>query len=268
GVAAPDRVEGQGSEPQTLRTQRILIATGSAPIELPAARFDGVRIITSTEALALPSVPKRMIVIGCGAIGLEMGSVWSRLGSDVLVVEMLDRLLPGMDLQLTKLLQRALEKQGLHFKLRATVARAAVQGDTVAVTIAADGGEHEERCDVLLVAVGRRPYTDGLGLDAVGVALDGRGRIVVDQQFATSVPGIFAIGDAIPGPRLAHKAEEGGVAAVERMAGLPGHVNYDAAPNVVYPPPEFAPVGLSEEKCARRGLQVRIGSFPFIANGR
>src|SRR5262249_37600061 len=167
-IAAPDRVEVQGSEPQTLRTQRILIATGSAPIELPAARFDGVRIITSTEALALPSVPKRMIVIGCGAIGLEMGSVWSRLGSDVLVVEMLDRLLPGMDLQLTKLLQRALEKQGLHFKLRATVARAAVQGDTVAVTIAADGGEHEERCDVLLVAVGRRPYTDGLGLDAVG----------------------------------------------------------------------------------------------------
>ena len=267
-IAAPDRVEVQGSEPQTLRTQRILIATGSAPIELPAARFDGMRIITSTEALALPSVPKRMIVIGGGAIGLEMGSVWSRLGSDVLVVEMLDRLLPGMDLQLTKLLQRALEKQGLHFKLRATVARAAVQGDTVAVTIAADGGEHEERCDVLLVAVGRRPYTDGLGLDAVGVALDGRGRIVVDEQFATSVPGIFAIGDAIPGLMLAHKAEEEGVAAVERMAGLPGHVNYDAVPNVVYTHPEFAAVGLSEEECARRGLQVRIGSFPFIANGR
>jgi len=238
------------------------------PIELPAAPFDGRRIVSSTEALALPVVPKRMIVIGGGAIGLEMGSVWSRLGAEVLVVEMLDRLVPGMDLQLTKLLQRALEKQGLRFKLRTTVARAAATADDVSVTIASDNSESEERCDVLLVAVGRRPYTEGLGLEAVGVKLDARGRIVVDEQFATSIAGIYAIGDAIPGPMLAHKAEEEGIAAVERMAGLAGHVNYDAVPNVVYTNPEFAAVGLTEEECARRGVPVRTGSFPFIANGR
>jgi dihydrolipoamide dehydrogenase len=267
-IAAPDRVEVTGTETQTLTTARILIATGSVPIELPAAPFDGRRIVSSTEALALPVVPKRMIVIGGGAIGLEMGSVWSRLGAEVLVVEMLDRLVPGMDLQLTKLLQRALEKQGLRFKLRTTVARAAATADDVSVTIASDNSESEERCDVLLVAVGRRPYTEGLGLEAVGVKLDARGRIVVDEQFATSIAGIYAIGDAIPGPMLAHKAEEEGIAAVERMAGLAGHVNYDAVPNVVYTNPEFAAVGLTEEECARRGVPVRTGSFPFIANGR
>jgi dihydrolipoyl dehydrogenase len=267
-IAAPDRVEVTGTQTQTLTTARILIATGSVPIELPAAPFDGRRIVSSTEALALPVVPKRMIVIGGGAIGLEMGSVWSRLGAEVLVVEMLDRLVPGMDLQLTKLLQRALEKQGLRFKLRTTVARAAATADDVSVTIASDNSESEERCDVLLVAVGRRPYTEGLGLEAVGVKLDARGRIVVDEQFATSIAGIYAIGDAIPGPMLAHKAEEEGIAAVERMAGLAGHVNYDAVPNVVYTNPEFAAVGLTEEECARRGVPVRTGSFPFIANGR
>jgi dihydrolipoamide dehydrogenase len=267
-IAAPDRVEVTGTQTQTLTTARILIATGSVPIELPAAPFDGRRIVSSTEALALPVVPKRMIVIGGGAIGLEMGSVWSRLGAEVLVVEMLDRLVPGMDLQLTKLLQRALEKQGLRFKLRTTVARAAATADDVSVTIASDNSESEERCDVLLVAVGRRPYTEGLGLEAVGVKLDARGRIVVDEQFATSIAGIYAIGDAIPGPMLAHKAEEEGIAAVERMAGLAGHVNYDAVPNVVYTNPEFAAVGLTEEECARRGVSVRTGSFPFIANGR
>ena len=267
-IAAPDRVEVTGTETQTLTTARILIATGSVPIELPAAPFDGRRIVSSTEALALPVVPKRMIVIGGGAIGLEMGSVWSRLGAEVLVVEMLDRLVPGMDLQLTKLLQRALEKQGLRFKLRTTVARAAATADDVSVTIASDNSESEERCDVLLVAVGRRPYTEGLGLEAVGVKLDARGRVVVDEQFATSIAGIYAIGDAIPGPMLAHKAEEEGIAAVERMAGLAGHVNYDAVPNVVYTNPEFAAVGLTEEECARRGVPVRTGSFPFIANGR
>ena len=267
-IAAPDRVEVTGTETQTLTTARILIATGSVPIELPAAPFDGQRIVSSTEALALPVVPKRMIVIGGGAIGLEMGSVWSRLGAEVLVVEMLDRLVPGMDLQLTKLLQRALEKQGLRFKLRTTVARAAATADDVSVTIASDNSESEERCDVLLVAVGRRPYTEGLGLEAVGVKLDARGRVVVDEQFATSIAGIYAIGDAIPGPMLAHKAEEEGIAAVERMAGLAGHVNYDAVPNVVYTNPEFAAVGLTEEECARRGVPVRTGSFPFIANGR
>lgn len=267
-IVAPDRVEVQGTSPQTLRTTRILIATGSAPIELPMARFDGTRIVSSTEALALATVPKRMIVIGGGAIGLEMGSVWSRLGTDVLVIEMLDRIVPGMDSQMAKLLQRALEKQGLTFKLSTTVTESATTADGVTVTISGKGAQSQETCDVLLVAVGRRPYTDGLGLDEVRIDRDNRGRIVVDQHFATNVPGIFAIGDAIAGPMLAHKAEEEGVAAVELMAGIPGHVNYNAVPNVVYTHPELASVGLSEDECKQRGLQVKIGSYPFAANAR
>ena len=269
-IAAPDRVEvsASGQPTAALATTRILIATGSAPIELPIAPFDGARIISSTDALALPAVPTRMIVIGGGAIGLEMGSVWSRLGAEVLVIEMLDRIVPGMDSQMGKLLQRALEKQGLRFALGTTLRKAVKTADGVSVTIAARDGEREDHCDVLLVAVGRRPYTEGLGLSEVGVRLDDRGRIAVDQHFATNVPGIYAIGDVIPGLMLAHKAEEEGVAAVERMAGLAGHVNYDAIPNVVYTHPELASVGLSEDECTQRGLQVRIGAFPFAANAR
>jgi dihydrolipoamide dehydrogenase len=269
-IAAPDRVEvsASGQAAEALAATRILIATGSVPIELPIARFDGARIVSSTEALSLPAVPQRIIVIGGGAIGLEMGSVWSRLGAEVLVIEMLDRIVPGMDSQMGKLLQRALEKQGLRFALGTTLRKAVTTADGVSVTIAAGDAEREDRCDVLLVAVGRRPYTDGLGLAEVGVRLDDRGRIVVDEHFATTVPGIYAIGDVIPGLMLAHKAEEEGVAAVERMAGLAGHVNYDAIPNVVYTHPELASVGLSEDECTQRGLQVRIGAFPFAANAR
>ncbi len=277
-IAAPDRVEvvprsaggspAGGAGPEILTTARILIATGSAPIELPIARFDGTRIVSSTEALALPVVPKRMSVIGGGSIGLEMGSVWSRLGAEVLVIEMLDGVVPGMDSQMAKLLQRALEKQGLRFKLRTTLRKAVAAADGVTVTIASGDTESQEACDVLLVAVGRRPYTEGLGAVEVGVALDDRGRIVVDQHCAPNVPGIFAIGDAIAGPMLAHKAEEEGVAAVEWMAGIPGHVNYSAIPNVVYTHPELAAVGLSEDECKRQGLAVRLGAFPFAANAR
>jgi dihydrolipoyl dehydrogenase len=276
-VAAPDRVEvtpsgaggsAAGQNAESLAAKRILIATGSAPIELPIAPFDGTRIISSTEALALPAVPTRMIVIGGGAIGLEMGSVWSRLGAEVLVVEMLERIVPGMDSQMGKLLQRALEKQGLRFALRTTLRKAVKTADGVTVTIASGDTERDERCDVLLVAVGRRPHTEGLGLAEVGVRLDDRGRIAVDQHFATNVPGIYAIGDVTAGLMLAHKAEEEGVAAVELMAGVPGHVNYEAIPNVVYTHPEFASVGLSEDECKQRGLQVRVGAFPFAANGR
>jgi dihydrolipoamide dehydrogenase len=267
-IAAPGRVEVRGGESQTLSSERILIATGSAPIQLPNAPFDGTRIISSTEALALTTVPKRMVVIGGGAVGLEMGSVWSRLGSEVLVVEMLERLVPGMDTQMARVLQRSLEKQGLRFKLKSTLTAAVPAADGVTLTITSGGAESTERCDILLVSVGRRPHTDGLGLKEVGVTLDDRGRVVVDQRFATNVAGIYAIGDAIAGPMLAHKAEEEGVAAVELMAGIPGHVNYDAIPNVVYTNPEFASVGLSEDECTRRGLRVRIGSFPFAANGR
>jgi len=185
-----------------------------------------------------------------------------------LVIEMLDRLVPGMDAQMSKLLQRSLEKQGLRFALRTTLAEVAQNKDGLTATVVSGDEKRQEACDILLVAVGRRPYTEKLGVAEVGVKLDERGRIVVDQQFATNVPGIYAIGDVIAGPMLAHKAEEEGVAAVEMMAGIPGHVNYDAIPNIVYTHPEFASVGLSEEDCKQRGLQVRIGTFPFMANGR
>jgi dihydrolipoamide dehydrogenase len=218
--------------------------------------------------LSLKEIPKRLLVIGGGAIGLELGSVWSRLGAEVVVVELLDRLVPGMDRQMAGLLQKSLEKQGLKFRLKTTLQQAAVDGDGVRAQLTSADGSTEERADVLLVAVGRRPYTDGLGLDAVGVTLDERGRIPVDEHFATAVPGIYAIGDVIPGMMLAHKAEGEGVAAVERMAGLPGHVNYEAIPNVVYTAPELASVGISEDDAAQRKVQVKIGTFPFIANGR
>ena len=269
GRLAPGlRVEVSGADPQTLSAGKILIATGSAPIELRAAPFDGTRIISSTEALSLREIPKRLLVIGGGAIGLELGSVWSRLGAEVIVVELLDRLVPGMDRQMAGLLQKSLEKQGLTFRLNTTLQQASADGDGVRAQLTGADGHTEERADLLLVAVGRRPYTEGLGLDAVGLALDERGRIPVDAHYATTVPGIYAIGDVIPGPMLAHKAEDEGVAAVENMAGLPGHVNYDAIPNVVYTAPELASVGISEEDAAQRQIAVKTGSFPYIANGR
>lgn len=268
-IAAPDRVDVlSGDTARTLATARILIATGSAPIELAAARFDGRRIVDSTGALGLTEVPRRLLVIGGGAIGLELGAVWSRLGAQVRVVEMLDRLVPGADLQTAKLLQRSLEKQGFEFSLETQLQAAEVSNDGVAVTLSGAKGERRETCDVLLVAVGRRPYTAGLGLEEVGVRLDERGRVAVGRHYATSVPGIFAVGDVIPGPMLAHKAEEEGIAAVERMAGVAGHVNYDAIPSVVYTNPELAGVGLTEEECTQRGIAVRIGVCPFAANGR
>jgi dihydrolipoamide dehydrogenase len=267
-LAAGPRVEVGGAAPRTLTARHILLATGSAPIELRVAPFNGTRIISSTEALSLAEVPKRLLVVGGGAIGLELGSVWSRLGSEVVVVELLDRLVPGMDRQMAGLLQKSLEKQGLTFRLNTTLQRATVEGDVVVAQLAGADGTSEARADILLVAVGRRPYTDGLGLDAVGLQLDERGRIPVDAHYATSVPGLYAIGDVIPGVMLAHKAEDEGVAAVEHMAGLPGHVNYDAIPNVVYTAPELASVGISEEEAANRQITVKVGSFPYIANGR
>jgi dihydrolipoamide dehydrogenase len=207
-------------------------------------------------------------VVGGGAIGLEMGSVWSRLGADVLVVEMLDRLVPGMDASLAKGLKKSLEKQGLEFRLATQVADAHVAADGVGVTLDSAGQQLEESFDVVLVAVGRRPYTEALGVEGIGVTLDQRGRIPVDERFETNVPGVFAVGDVIPGPMLAHKAQEEGIAAVESMAGLPGHVSYDAIPSIVYTSPELAAVGMTEEEAARRGHDVRIGAFPFVANGR
>jgi dihydrolipoamide dehydrogenase len=267
-IAAPDAVEVAGRDgPTTLRTRRILIATGSKPVILPGIAYDGRRIVHSTDALNLPEVPKRMLVIGAGAIGLELGSVWMRLGAEVRVLEVMDRAVPGMDRKSGTLLQRALEKQGMTFAFKSTARAARLDGDQVRVAIESDGQSREEVADVLLVAVGRRPFTDGLNAQAAGVRMDERGRVVVDERYETSVAGVFAIGDVIAGPMLAHKAEEEGIAAVERMAGQAGHVAYDCIPNVVYTWPELASVGLTEDEAAEKG-PIAVGTFPFLANGR
>jgi dihydrolipoamide dehydrogenase len=268
-ISGPGRVEVTGEKGTTvLDTKRILIATGSKPAALPGVAYDGRRIVHSTDALTLPEVPKRMIVIGAGAIGLELGSVWMRLGAEVLVLEFMDRIVPGMDRTSGALLKRSLERQGMKFELNATAKDARVEGDGVAVTIESGGATREERADVLLVAVGRRPYTEGLGAAEAGVELDPRGRVVVNESFETRVRGIFAIGDVIAGPMLAHKAEEEGVAAVERMAGQRPHLAYECIPNVVYTWPELASVGWSAEEAKERGHEVKVGTFPFMANAR
>ena len=258
-VAVGDRV---------LETRHVLIATGSEPAPLRGLPFDGERIVSSTEALALARVPGRLLVVGAGAVGLELGSVWSRLGAQVTVVEFMDAILPGMDRGMTTQLRRILERQGLGFRLETSATGAARAGAGVRVTLESKGRSEELEADVALVAIGRRPYLEGLGLAEAGVRLDERGRIAVNERFETNVAGVFAIGDAIPGLMLAHKAEEEGIAAVELMAGGAGHVNYDAIPNVVYTWPELASVGIGEEEAARRGVTVSVGSFPFMANGR
>jgi len=268
-LLASNAVEVTNSEgARMLRTRRILIATGSAPIALPNLPFDGQHVLSSTEALCLKEVPERLLVVGGGAIGLEMGSVWSRLGAQVLVVEFLDRIVPGMDRKMGELLRKSLEKQGIKFQLKTTAKSVAVDKGKVKVTLDSEGSSRTEDCDVVLVAVGRRPYTEGLGVKELGVAVDERGRIKVDAHYATNIDGIYAIGDVIAGPMLAHKAEEEGVAAVERMAGVAGHVNYDAIPNVVYTSPELASVGMSEEQVQEQGIESRVGTFPFMANAR
>jgi dihydrolipoamide dehydrogenase len=268
-LIAADTVEVvNGSDSRRVSGRRILIATGSAPIDLPGLPFDGERIVCSTEALSFKAVPQRLLVIGGGAIGLELGSVWNRLGSRVVVIEFMDRIVPGMDRKMGQQLQKALEKQGITFQLQTSAQRAVCDNGAVRVTLESQGKPSEAECDVVLVAVGRRPFTDGLGAREIGVAFDERGRIQVDERYATNVPGVYAIGDVITGAMLAHKAEEEGVAAVELMAGQAGHVNYDAVPNVVYTWPEFASVGMSEEQAQSQEIEFRVGSFPFIANGR
>ena len=268
-LTAPDAVEvTNGDQRQTLRARRILIATGSAPVELPGLPFDGQRVLSSTEVLSLKQVPERLLVIGAGAVGLELGSVWNRLGARVVVVEFMDRIVPGMDRKMGEQLQRALEKQGMSFRLQTSAKAATTDGGALRVTLESGGKTSEETCEVVLVAVGRRPFTDGLGAREVGVVLDERGRIKVDEHYATNVPGIYAIGDVIAGPMLAHKASEEGIAAVELMAGQAGHVSYDAIPSVVYTWPELASVGMTEEQAQSQEIQFRVGTFPFIANGR
>lgn len=268
-IASPGTVEVNGSEgkPQSYKTKRILIATGSAPIELPGLKFDGKHILSSTEALSIAEVPKRMIVIGAGYIGVELGSVWNRLGSEILVLEFLERILPPSDTEMALALQKLLEKQGLKFRFKTTAESATVSGGKVKLKSKSGDAAGTEEADKVLVCVGRRPVTDGLGLDKLGMKLDKRGYIEVDKQFATSIPSVFAIGDVIGGLMLAHKAEEEGVAAVELMAGKAGHVNYHCCPGVVYTHPELAGVGLTEEEARRRG-EIKVGKFPFAANGR
>lgn len=260
-------VAGSGA-PERLHAGRILVATGSKPAALPGIEYVGRRIVHSTDALTLPAVPKRLMVVGAGAIGLELGSVWRRLGAEVTVIEFTDRIVPGMDRKSGLLLQRVLETQGMTFHLGTSAMAARIERGRVRVTVAAAKREREEVCDVLLIAVGRRPFTEGLGAREAGIVLDDRGRIEVNERFETSVPGIHAIGDVIRGPMLAHKAEEEGIAAVEMMAGLPGHVAYACIPNVVYTWPELASVGLSEEDATERGIAIATGVFPFLANGR
>jgi dihydrolipoamide dehydrogenase len=232
--------------------------------------IDEKRIVSSTGALDLESVPKRLVVVGAGVIGLELGSVWRRLGSQVTVVEFLDRILPGMDGEVAKQFQRILSKQGMSFHLSTKVAGIETTDEGLKVSVEpAAGGEHQTiEADVVLVAIGRRPYTEGLGLAEAGVALDKRGRVVIDGHFATNVPGIYAIGDVVAGPMLAHKAEDEGVAVAEILAGQAGHVNYDVIPGVVYTYPEVAAVGKTEEELKDAGVAYAVGKVPFLANGR
>jgi dihydrolipoamide dehydrogenase len=263
-------VKGNDGKDVALETKAIVIATGSDVTPLPGVTIDEKRVVSSTGALDLETVPKHLVVVGAGVIGLELGSVWRRLGSKVTVVEYLDRILPGMDLEVAKQFQRILAKQGMTFRLSSKVAGVETTADGVTVTVEpAAGGESQKiEADVVLVAIGRRPYTEGLGLAEAGVALDGRGRVVIDQHFATNVAGIYAIGDVVAGPMLAHKAEDEGVAVAEILAGQAGHVNYDAIPGVVYTYPEVAAVGKTEEELKEAGVAYKVGKFPFLANGR
>ncbi|MBI1245806.1 MAG: dihydrolipoyl dehydrogenase [Alphaproteobacteria bacterium] len=255
---------------QGLAAKAIVIATGSDVVSLPSLKIDEKKIVSSTGALALSEVPKSMVLVGGGVIGLEMGSVWQRLGAKVTVVEFLDRIMPGMDGEVSKQMQRILTKQGMAFKLSTKVTAAKVGPKGVSLTLepAAGGAAETLDTDIVLVAVGRRPYTDGLGLKESGVAMDEKGRVAVDGHYQTNVPGIYAIGDAIAGPMLAHKAEDEGTAVAEILAGQHGHVNYDAIPSVVYTWPECSSVGKTEEQLKAEGVEYRVGKFPFTANGR
>jgi dihydrolipoamide dehydrogenase len=266
-IAAPGRVEVAG---ETYAAKHIVIATGSESVPLPGVEIDERTVVTSTGGLALDRVPGHLVVIGGGYIGLELGSVWRRLGAKVTVVEFLDRIVPTMDGEVAKQFQRILAKQGLAFRLgtKVTGARKGDEGVTLTVESAKGGKAEEIVADVVLVAIGRRAYTEGLGLAEVGVQLDERGRVKTTNGFATSVPGIWAIGDVIAGPMLAHKAEDEGVALAETLAGQHPHVNYEAIPGVVYTWPEVASVGATEEELKSRGVAYKAGRFPFSANGR
>ena len=269
-ITAPGKVSVKSSngEAQEVETKNIVIGTGSAPAELPFAKFDGKTIVSSTEALEFTEAPKKLIVIGAGAVGLELGSVWNRLGSEVTMLEFLPRIALGFDLELSNLLQRLLTAQGMTFHLEAKVSAVKVNNDQATVTATKNGEELNFDADKVLVSVGRRPFSDGLGAQKVGVEFDEKKRIKVDKHFRTNVEGIYAIGDVIAGPMLAHKAEDEGMACVEIIAGKSGHVNYDAIAGIIYTNPELAGVGLTEDQAKDQGKEVRIGKFPFRANSR
>jgi dihydrolipoamide dehydrogenase len=264
-IVGPGRVVVEGEKPEELSAPHILIATGSKPAALRGVPFDGDRIGASTEGLSFPEVPGHLVVIGAGYIGLELGSVWNRLGSKVTVVEYLDRILPGMDSEIAEEAERIFEKQGLEIRLDTGVTAARVEGDKVVVEL---GSKDPIVCDRLLVAVGRVPLTENLGLESVGIELDPRGRIPIDEAFRTYVPGIYAIGDVVRGPMLAHKASEEGVACIEHIVTGYGHVNYDAIPGIVYTHPEVASVGKTEDELVDKKIPYKKGVFPFSANGR
>jgi dihydrolipoamide dehydrogenase len=271
-IVAPGRVEVKhdGGKTQTLETKNIVIATGSDVARLNGIDIDEKRIVSSTGALDLAKVPQKLVVVGAGVIGLELGSVWRRLGAQVTIVEFLDHILPGIDGEAARQFHRMLQKQGIAFKLssKVTAIDASAKSLRVEVEPAAGGDAETLDADVVLVAIGRVPFTEGLGLEAVGVKKDNRGRVVVDGHLRTNVAGIYAIGDVIAGPMLAHKAEEEGVAAAEIIAGKAGHVNYDVIPNIVYTFPEIASVGKTEEELKAAGIAYQVGKFPFTANAR
>jgi dihydrolipoamide dehydrogenase len=270
-IAAAGQVEVKADgKTDMLETKAIVIATGSDVARLHGIDIDEKRVVSSTGALVLEEVPARMLVVGAGVIGLELGSVWRRLGSEVIVVEFLDRILPGMDLEVARAFQRILQKQGMTFHLSSKVASVDTADNRLRARVepVAGGAAEEIEADVTLVAVGRVPYTAGLGLEEVGVAKDNRGRVIIDSHFRTNVTGIFAIGDVVAGPMLAHKAEDEGVAVAEIIAGQAGHMNYDVIPNVVYTFPEVAAIGKTEEELKEAGVAYNVGKFPFTANGR
>jgi dihydrolipoamide dehydrogenase len=270
-IAAAGKVEIMANgKAQTLEAKNIVIATGSDVARLKGLDIDERRIVSSDRAIALDRVPGHLLVIGAGVIGVELGSVWRRLGAQVTMVEFLDRILPGMDNEVCRQSQRIFEKQGINFRLSSKITAVDAAGNVLKAKIepAAGGAAEWIEADMVLVAIGRVPYTEGLGLDAIGVKKDSRGRIAVDKHFATNVPGIYAIGDVIAGPMLAHKAEDEGMALAEILSGKAGHVNYDVIPSVVYTFPEIASVGNTEEELKSANIAYAVGKFPFTANGR
>ena len=263
-------ISGSAGKTQIVETKNIVIATGSDIARLKGIVIDEKRIVSSTGALSLDRVPGKLLIVGAGVIGLELGSVWHRLGAQVTVVEFLDRILPGMDGEVAKQFQRILEKQGFAFKLGAKVTGVDTSGKTLVAKVepAAGGAAESLEADVVLVCIGRVPFTEGLGLQEAGIALDNRGRVQIDSHFSTNVKGVYAIGDVVAGPMLAHKAEDEGVACAEIIAGQAGHVNYDVIPGVVYTTPEVSSVGKTEEELKQAGVAYTSGKFPFTANGR